>query len=75
MLEFYIANNLRYMRCTGCGAAKINIENERFLLGVHVIVKTVYLEILLCRLADYVKEFHLEVRAARAAGLFSTFNQ
>ena len=45
------------------------------LLGVHVIVKTINLEILLCRLADYVKEFHLEARAARAARLFSLFNQ
>ena len=63
------------MRCTGCGAAKINIENERFLSGVHVIVKTIYFEILLCRLGNYVKEFHIEVRAARVAGLFSSFNQ
>ena len=45
------------------------------LLGVHVIVKTINLEILLCRLADYVKEFHLEVRAAHAARLFFSINQ
>ena len=40
------------------------------LLCVHVVVITLKLEISRCHLEDYVKEFYLKVRAARAARSF-----
>ena len=45
----------------------MKLENERLLLCVHVVVKTLNLEISRCHLADYVR---IKVRAARAARLF-----
>ena len=46
-------------RCkwTGRSAAEVNIENKR-LLCVYVVVKTLNLEISRCHLADYVKELY-----------------
>ena len=37
---------------------EINIENEDLLLCVHVVVKTINLEISSCHLTDYVIELH-----------------
>ena len=39
----------------GRSVVEVNIENERFLFCVDVVVKTLNLEISRCHLADYVK--------------------
>ena len=45
------SDKLRY-RWTGRSIVELNIENESLLLYVHVVVKTLNLEISRCRLAD-----------------------